>query len=54
MHAICLDIDGTLLSSKGKILKETKEALLQSQAQGIRLILASGRPTQGVLSLSKN
>ena len=53
MQAICLDIDGTLLSSKGKILKETKEALLQSQAQGIRLILASGRPTQGVLEFAQ-
>lgn len=40
---IVMDMDGTLLNSKNHILTETKEALLQLQKQGIRLVLASGR-----------
>lgn len=51
--ALVLDIDGTLMSSQNTILDETKKALLQLQEEGIILILASGRPTAGMLQAAK-
>ncbi|SUN59265.1 haloacid dehalogenase-like hydrolase [Streptococcus gallolyticus] len=38
---IIMDIDGTLTNSEKKITSKTKEALLATQEQGARLILAS-------------
>lgn len=49
LKAIVIDIDGTLLNEKSLITPRTKEKLIQAQKQGIKLILASGRPTQGML-----
>lgn len=49
---IILDIDGTLVSSKRELLKETKEALIQLQKQGNQVVLASGRPYKGMLELA--
>ena len=46
-----MDVDGTLLNSKKEISKETKDALMKCQANGIRLILASGRPSSGLAKL---
>ena len=46
---IVLDLDGTLMSSKNEILPETKEALIEIQKQGIIVVLATGRPTYGLL-----
>lgn len=48
-----LDIDGTLLSSKGEISTGTLRALLHIQQQGIPVVLASGRPYGGMLKLAK-
>lgn len=45
---IALDIDQTLLSSKGKILPSTKIALKRCLAQGIKVVLCTGRPLAGV------
>ncbi|MGN0409077.1 MAG: Cof-type HAD-IIB family hydrolase [Candidatus Fimousia sp.] len=45
IRVIVMDVDGTLYNSQKKITKKTREALLQAQKQGIRLIVASGRPT---------
>jgi len=50
---IALDIDGTLASSEHKILPETKDALIAAQEKGLKVILASGRPTPGVMNLAK-
>jgi len=50
---IVLDLDGTLMSSKNEILPETKEALIQIQKKGIKVVLASGRPTFGLLKIVK-
>ena len=47
IRAIVCDMDGTLLKRTGgidHIGERTRQALLEAQAQGIRLILASGRP----------
>ena len=50
---IALDIDGTLVSSKHKILTETREALIKAQEAGLTVVLASGRPTPGMMPLAK-
>ncbi|MFR6675596.1 Cof-type HAD-IIB family hydrolase [Enterococcus avium] len=53
IKAIVLDIDGTLLNT-GKIISEkTKQALVAAQEEGIKVILASGRPTTGMLELAE-
>lgn len=50
---IVLDLDGTLTNSQKKITPPTKEALIQIQKRGKKVLLASGRPTPGVLPLAK-
>lgn len=53
IKAIVLDIDGTLLNT-GKIISEkTKQALIAAQEKSIKVILASGRPTTGMLELAE-
>ena len=42
IKAIVMDMDGTLLDSNNQILPKTKQALLELQEKGVRLILASG------------
>ena len=46
--AIVLDLDGTLTNNKKEITPLTKEALMSAQRKGMRVILASGRPTYGI------
>lgn len=46
---LVLDIDGTLTTSEKKISPATQEALLKLQQDGIYVVLASGRPTAGIL-----
>ena len=50
---IVLDLDGTLMSSKNNILTRTKEALFKAQEAGVTVVLASGRPTYGMLKAAK-
>lgn len=38
-----MDMDGTLLNSKDKISPKTKDALIECQKNGIKIVLASGR-----------
>lgn len=45
---LVLDVDGTLLNSNNEISKRTKATLLKVQQMGIRIVLATGRPTHGV------
>lgn len=45
---IALDLDGTLKNSENKITPKTKEALIKAQQQGVKVVLASGRPTPGL------
>ncbi|QBQ07649.1 Cof-type HAD-IIB family hydrolase [Spiroplasma gladiatoris] len=53
IKAILLDIDGTLTNNQKQILPKTKQALLEAQNKGIKLILASGRPTKGLYKYAK-
>ena len=45
---IALDTDGTLLSSKNKILPSTKRAIKKALDLGIKVVLCSGRPIAGL------
>ena len=53
IRMIAMDIDGTLKNSLDQLTPATKEALLTAQASGIRLALASGRPTPGLMDLAR-
>lgn len=50
---LVLDVDGTLLNGDREISKRTLAALLKVQQMGVRIVLASGRPTYGLLPLAK-
>ena len=50
---IVLDLDGTLTNDKKEITPRTKEALMQAQAAGVHIVLASGRPTYGIVPLAE-
>jgi Cof subfamily protein (haloacid dehalogenase superfamily) len=45
---IALDLDGTLLRKDKSISPRTQQALQSAHAQGIEIVLASGRPTVGI------
>ena len=50
---LVLDVDGTLLNEEKAISKRTLSALLKVQQMGVRIVLASGRPTYGLMSIAK-
>lgn len=49
---IALDLDGTLTNSEKIITPRTFDALMKAQCEGVRLVLASGRPTFGIAALA--
>lgn len=49
---LVLDLDGTLTNSKKEITPHTCDVLIRAQQQGVRLVLASGRPTYGIVPLA--
>lgn len=52
-QVLVLDLDGTLTNSQKKIPSKTREALIDIQKNGKKVVLASGRPTRGVLPLAE-
>lgn len=50
---IVLDLDGTLTNRDKVITPRTKNALMEAQRRGKTVVLASGRPTPGVLPLAE-
>lgn len=50
---LVLDVDGTLLNDNKEISKRTLATLRKVQQMGVRIMLASGRPTYGLLPLAK-
>jgi Cof subfamily protein (haloacid dehalogenase superfamily) len=46
IKCIATDMDGTLLNSLQQISEENKEAILKAQAQGIEVVVATGRSYQ--------
>lgn len=45
---IALDMDGTLLNSQKKVSQKTKEALEYAISKGTKVVIATGRPIDGV------
>lgn len=50
---IVLDLDGTLTNSKKEMTTRTRETLLAAERKGLRVVLASGRPTYGITALAE-
>lgn len=50
---IVLDLDGTLTNDKKEITPRTKEALIKAQTEGVKVVLASGRPTYGITAIAE-
>lgn len=50
---LALDIDGTLLNSESKLTDRTKGAIVEAQARGIQVVLATGRRLTNTLNLVK-
>ena len=53
IKVIIMDVDGTLTNSQKKVTEKTKNALIKAQELGAILILASGRPTSGLVDLAR-
>ena len=50
---LVLDLDGTLTNANKEISTRNREALIQLQEKGVLLVLASGRPTYGIVPLAE-
>ncbi len=50
---LVLDIDGTVTNSQKKVTEKTRNAVIWLQEQGVRVVLASGRPPEGVFSIAE-
>lgn len=49
---LILDLDGTLTNSQKEITPFTRQTLIEAQRDGWKLVLASGRPTYGIMPLA--
>ncbi len=52
-RVIVLDLDGTLTNRDKVITPKTREVLMKAQDEGNTVVLASGRPTAGVMPLAR-
>lgn len=50
---LVLDLDGTLTNNKKEITEHTLNTLMKAQAQGVKIVLASGRPTYGIAPIAE-
>lgn len=50
---LVLDLDGTLTNKKKEITAHTRETLIRAQEAGVKIVLASGRPTSGIVPLAE-
>ena len=53
IKVLALDLDGTLTNDQKEITPRTRAALDAALAQGVTVVLASGRPTAGVAPLAR-
>lgn len=52
IRAFAFDLDGTLVNSDKQLTPATKQAIARAAAFGLKLILASGRPSEGMFPLA--
>lgn len=50
---LVLDLDGTLTNSRKELTEPTRQALIEIQEVGKKVVLASGRPTYGIVPLAE-
>ena len=53
IRVLALDLDGTLTNDQKVVTPATRAALDAAAAKGVTIVLASGRPTAGILPLAK-
>ena len=53
IKVLALDLDGTLTNDQKEVTPRTRAALDAAIAKGVTVVLASGRPTAGILPLAK-
>jgi len=51
---LVLDIDGTLTNSQKEVSPQTLDAILKAQERGHTVVLASGRPTPGIIAIANH
>ena len=49
---VAIDLDGTLLNSYGQVSEKNKQAIKNAQANGVEIVLASGRSTNSVKNIA--
>lgn len=49
---LVLDLDGTLTNTRKEVTEYTRTTLIRAQEQGLKIVLASGRPTYGIAPLA--
>lgn len=50
---LVLDLDGTLTNSRKELTEPTRKALIEIQEAGKKVVLASGRPINGIVPLAE-
>ena len=50
---LVLDLDGTLTNNKKEITEYTLNTLIEAQEKGLKIVLASGRPTYGIVPIAE-
>ena len=48
---VAIDLDGTLLNSDHQVSEENKRAIQKAKDQGVKIVLVTGRPLKGMLSI---
>lgn len=50
---LVLDIDGTVTNSEKEVMPGTRDEVIHIQKQGVKVILASGRPPEGIYPVAR-
>ena len=53
IRMIALDVDGTLLTSRGELTKETARAIRAAREKGVKVVLSTGRSVQEAVWLTR-
>lgn len=50
---LVLDIDGTVTNSEKEVMSRTRDEVIRLQKQGVKVVLASGRPPEGIFPVAR-
>lgn len=51
-RVLVFDLDGTLTNSQKEVSGRTREAVMRARAAGCEIVLASGRPVDGIMPVA--